>query len=92
MINLDQSGPVPLSRLRSLIGRSLEIRGQQCRVMDVLEDGPMLVLEVIGATSIQADQWGDAHRRTPESFALSVYEEDGGDLNPLLDALLESAD
>ena len=58
--------------------------------MDVLEDGPQLVLQVTGQRSIQADQWGDAHRRTPESFAVQIYEEPGLSLNPALKGLLDA--
>lgn len=77
----------PLSRLRSHIGQRLDYGGKDCVIIDILEDGPQLVLQVSGQSSIQADQWGEAHRRTPESFAVPVYESDGDALNPMLAAL-----
>lgn len=80
-----------LTRLRTLIGRSLVYNGRDCVVMDVLEDGPQLVLRVRDGLVIQADQWGDAHRRTPESFSVDVYNRDGQQLNPGLVALFSSS-
>ncbi len=80
---------LPLSRLRQCIGRSLEIQGRRCQVIDILEDGPQMVIQVIGEVSIQADQWGEAHRRTPETFSMVVYDEATGRINPLLSKLLE---
>ncbi len=76
--------PLPLSSLLNHIGQQLDYGGRECIVLDVLEDGPQFVLQVIGQRSIQPDQWGDAHRRTPESFSVVVYESDGVSINPLL--------
>ena len=77
-----------ISSLRAYIGRELEYGGNRCIVIDVLEDGPQLVLRAIGQKSIQADQWGEARRRTPDSFAVSIYEQDAVTLNSALNALL----
>lgn len=45
-------------------------------------------MQVCGTRSIQPDQWGDAHRRTPESFSIPVYEADGFTFNPVIRDLL----
>lgn len=79
---------LPISRLRTLIGCHLEMGGQECVIMDVLEDGPQFVLQVCGHQSIQADQWGEAHRRTPTTLCVPLYDGGGSELNPQLSAWL----
>lgn len=81
--------PFPISSLRGLIGQQLEVGGRDCVVIDVLEDGPQFVFKVLGSSKIQADQWGDARRRTPESFTVPVYEADCRTPNPLIHRLLD---
>lgn len=83
---------VTLSSLRSLIGRKLELGGEQCQIVDVLEDSPALVLKVVGQNSIQPDQWGDAHRRTPETITIDVFERDGQTLDRRFSALWQCID
>ena len=70
------------SRLRALIGSRLRYQGQSCRVIEVLEPGPVLILECENAHGvIQANQYGDATRRVPRTINLSVLNEDGDDFH-----------
>lgn len=72
-----------LECLRACIGRELEFEGHQCRVIEVLEDGPALVLSCeTAATVIQPNQHGDATRRVPRTRTVPMLNAEGTALNP----------
>lgn len=74
-----------LQKLRALIGRQAVIRERPCELIEVLEDGPQLVLRCLGECSvIQPDQYGEAHRRVPQTIAVPVFDLEGKALNPFL--------
>jgi hypothetical protein len=64
---------IDLSQLRALIGREVEFRGCSCTVIEVLEDGPALVLRANGGTAvIQSNLHGEPRRRVPETHTVSL--------------------
>jgi hypothetical protein len=72
------------TRLRDLIGTRLQHQGMQCRIIEVLEPGPVLVLQCENSNGvIQPNQYGDATRRVPKTISLPVLTEDGSELHPL---------
>lgn len=69
---------INVERLHSLIGHEVEFAGVPCQVIEILEDGPALILQHRHhLTTIQADQHGEAHRRVPTTITVQVYEEYG---------------
>lgn len=75
--------PITLERLRACIGREVICDGERCTIVEVLEDGPMLVLSCLsGITVVQANQHGEATRRVPRTRTLPVYSADDGLLHP----------
>ncbi len=77
-----------MDKLRGLIGQRLHHRGVECLIIELLEDGPNLVLQEFGPhTIIQSDQYGEAHRRVPETFTIPVFDTISGALNPALGEL-----
>ena len=67
-----------VSRLRSLIGRQVHHQGQLCQIIEILEDGPALILQEIAQhPTIQPDQHGEAHRRVPATITVPVLDKDG---------------
>ncbi len=59
--------------LRKLIGRQARYHGVKYEIIEVLEDGPSLVLEDCeNHKTIQADQHGEAHRRVPQTVTLHI--------------------
>ncbi|RLK50385.1 hypothetical protein DFR31_0281 [Alkalispirillum mobile] len=81
-----------LETLRSWVGRDVLYQGRRLRVVELLEDIPdaRLVLEEcewIGR-QVQADQFGEAHRRAPRIWTLPVHDRDGVSPNPLLDEIV----
>jgi hypothetical protein len=71
--------------LRHIIGKQLNYKGHSCEIIEVLEDGPQLVLRNLdynpiadeandGRNPIQPNQFGEAHRRTPETFTVPALD------------------
>ena len=78
-----------VQQLRKLIGRQVEHRGRCCRIVEILEHEPALVLEACGEReAIQDNQYGDPHRRVAEVFTIALFDEEReGECHPDLLAL-----
>ena len=71
--------------LSELIGLKVKHQGSYWEIIEILEDGPALVLRDCEMhTVIQADQHGEAHRRVPSTVTIPLFEQDGNELNPAL--------
>ncbi len=79
-----------LTELHALIGREVDYAGVYCQVIDVLSDGPSLVLGRLRDEGvIQPDQYGDAKRRVPKTYTVPLISEIDHDLHPVVRALAE---
>ena len=82
---------ITLPRLRQLIGRDVIHRGIRCRVLEVLEEKPALVLlDNEQNIANQDNQFGDPGRRVPKTYTVYVMSGDGMGMNPDFSALLAS--
>jgi hypothetical protein len=64
--------------LRSLIGRRVEWHGVVCEIVEVLDDGPALVLRSADPDRpVHGDRHGEAVRRAPDNFEVPVAGTDG---------------
>lgn len=63
---------IDLQKLQGLIGKQLTYHGHAYQVIEVLADGPSLVLEYASHSVIQADMHGEAHRRVPETVTIPI--------------------
>lgn len=81
--------PIPdTARLAGLIGRELDWLGRRCRIVEVLVDGPALVLEPLAAEpAIQQNQYGEATRRAVEVHTVALLNPRGDGPNPMLAGL-----
>lgn len=79
--------PVDLIRLRRLIGARVVHQGAECVVIEVLEDGPSLVLQDRVSRSIQDDQFGEPSREVPETYTVPVLAADRRAFHPDFAAL-----
>lgn len=62
-----------LTDLRKLLGQRVQWDGVECEIVEILEDGPALILQECNAQHvIQADQHGDAHRHVPVMHTVAV--------------------
>ena len=78
-----QNRPVTIEQLRNLIGQQVQYRGIACQIIEILEDGPALILQDSEMhTGFQADQFGEAHRLVIETYTIPVYIADGSAYHP----------
>mgnify|MGYP001278157918 CR=1 FL=1 len=76
-----------LDRLRDLIGRDCEYLGAHCRLVEVLADEGILVLERRGGLPpIQTDQYGYASHRGTEVMQIPIF---GADRDHFSEDLLD---
>lgn len=71
---------ITLKQLRGMIGIKLCHNNKECQVIEVLEDGPSLVLQYF-ENDIQENQHGNAHRRVPETVCIPVLSSDKKELS-----------
>ncbi len=76
-----------LDQLRGMIGVRVTHEGMRCVVIEVLEDGPSLVLQQVGESVIQPNQFGDPQRRVPATCTVPVLTADRTALHPAFLAL-----
>jgi hypothetical protein len=74
---------ITLSQLRGMIGLRVRHEGAEWQVIEVLEDGPSLVLEDLRPTRMpQADQYGETSLWVPHWVTVPVLAEDRRELHP----------
>ena len=75
---------ITIHQLRGLIGLQVHYMHCNCVIVEVLEDGPSIVLRADEATCIQHDQHGDAHRHVPRTMSIPVLSQDKTELSSAL--------
>lgn len=79
--------------LHALVGRRLIYDGVACQVIDVIVDGPSLVLCRTDADGIiQPNQFGEARRRVPQTYMIPFWSQVRDDLHPVLRELLTDSE
>jgi len=78
---------ITLDQLRNMIGIELNHQGIPCKVVEVLEDGPSIVLMCTDEGCIQSDQYGNPLRRVPQTFNVPVLSRDKQSIHPAFLAL-----
>ena len=75
---------ITLEQLRGMIGLKVRHQGLRCQIIEVLEDGPSLVLQNCeDVSTIQPNQFGDANRRVPQTQTIPVLTPDKKELHAL---------
>jgi len=79
-----QRQTIKMDNLRNLIGHEVKHEGQDCKIIEILEDDiPAIILQHHDhQTSIQADQHGEAHRKVPITITLPVIDRETGSFHP----------
>ena len=75
---------ITLDQLRGLIGIQVHYQTCNCVIIEVLEDGPSIILQADEATCIQQDQHGEAHRHVPRTMTIPVLSQDKTELSAAL--------
>lgn len=65
-----------------MIGLRVQHDGILCQVIEVLEDGPSVVLMDVRRDTIQANQFGGPGRWVPETYTVPVLTADRSALHP----------
>ncbi len=73
---------VPAQQLRALIGTRIQHLGLACRLIEVIDDGPAVVLQCEQDRVIQEDQHGAPTRHAPRTFTIPVFTGNRQGLNP----------
>ncbi len=87
---MSQNKPITPTDLLALIGQQLVYDGQQCEIVELLDES-QLVLQVLDKDShIQATQYGEGHRAVPVTYVLPVFDGEGDLHSELLTAGLQA--
>ena len=78
---------ISIEELRGMIGITVCHEGTHCKVVEVIEDGPHLILVDLDLDSIQPDQFGSPHRRVPQTYMIPVLSDETDELHPTYLAL-----
>lgn len=69
--------PISVKELRAMIGMSVVYKGNHGTIIEVLEDGPSLVLNTKDTASIQRNLHGHPTRVSPHTLTVRVLSENG---------------
>jgi len=78
------------SQLHNLIGQKITQNNKLCMLIEVIDEGPLLVFQCQSKKEIQHDQHGNAKRRSLPTFTINCLNEFKTDLHPTLKALLNA--
>ena len=73
---------ITFEQLRGMIGIELYHNNRACQVIEVLEDGPSLVIQYF-ENDIQENQHGEAHRKVPKTLCIPVLSSDKTQLSEI---------
>jgi len=77
-----------LTALRDLLGTEVTHQGVRCRLLEVLDDGPFVILEDCEKNmTIQENQYGGLWRRVPQVYTVPVISNGTSELHPQFLAL-----
>ncbi|MFW2439869.1 MAG: hypothetical protein ACN4GR_10905 [Arenicellales bacterium] len=69
--------PISVNELRAMIGMRVCYLGNHGIIIEVLEDGPSLVLQNTSTAAIQSNLHGHPTRRSPQTLTVQVLSENG---------------
>lgn len=73
---------ITIEQLRGLISLQVIHQGENCRVVEVIEESLSIVVEHEGRDpAIQSDQHGHAHRRAPQTTIIPVLTKTGDEFD-----------
>ena len=84
--------PISLNQLRQLIGARVRYLEDRWQVIEVLDDGPSLVLESLQRRVVQSTQYGQGSRRVPHRLKVPVLSHGERELHPEFLALTVEQD
>ncbi len=80
------------SQLHNLIGQQITHDNERCILIEVIDNGPLLVFQCPSKKQIQHDQHGNANRRSSPTFTIHCLNESKTNLHPALKELLDETE
>jgi len=80
------------NQLHNLIGQQITHDNKLCMLIEVIDDGPLLVFQCQSSKKIQHDQHGNANRRSLPTFTIHCLNEFKTDLHPVLKEILNDVE
>jgi hypothetical protein len=85
LFEVEATVPYSAEKLQSLLNRCITYQGVECRIIEILDEGPALVLQdCCQERVIQGNQHGEASRRAPRLITVNVLNVRRDALNPVL--------
>lgn len=78
-----------LDHLSLLLGREAVIEGRHVRVVEILREGPSLVLRETASRELQDSLYGQPRRRASRHFQVAIKSELGAQIHPVVRAFLK---
>ncbi len=73
--------------LQDLIGRHCRHEECHCEIIEILEEGPSIVLYKHSKGEIQCNWFGEAQRRAPKTYTVPLVSSLDDDLHPVVRAV-----
>lgn len=80
------------SQLHKLIGQQVTHDNKSCVLIEIIDDGPLLVFQCLTKKEIQHDQHGNANRRSLPTFTIHCLNESKTDLHPVLKEMMNKSE
>lgn len=77
------------NQLHNLIGKKITHDNKLCMLIEVIDDGPLLVFQCQTDKKIQQNQHGNANRKSLPTFTIHCLNEFKTDLHPVLKSILD---
>jgi len=77
-----------LNTLHKLIGLEFSYDNRSCTLIEIIDEGPSLVIQCQEKKTIQTNQHGNAHRKSHPTYTIACLNEFRTDLHPVLKAAL----
>lgn len=81
-----------LNMLEPLLGREALVEGRRLCVIEILREGPTLVLKDAEEAIMQESLYGQPRRRAPRLFQVSLRSETGPHLHPVARQFMTEAE
>lgn len=78
--------------LQELIGRHCRHEQCHCEIIEILEEGPSIVLYKHSRGEIQCNWFGEAQRRAPKTYTVPLISRLDNDLHPVVRAVTDEAE
>lgn len=81
-----------LNTLHKLIGLEFRYDNRSCTLIEIIDEGPSMVVQCQDVKTIQVNQHGNAHRKSQPTYTIACLNEFQTDLHPVLKAAVPESE